>query len=133
MSFVVDASAAIEYLLRTELGIRIAGMIEGIPLFAPELLDVEVLSILRRAIFRKLTTEERAAEAVADLVAWPVERVAHRALAPTAWSYRNNVSAYDAFYVAAAATLDISLLTADGPLARAPLPGVAVVNVRMSG
>jgi predicted nucleic acid-binding protein len=50
---VIDASVAAEYLLRTGLGLRITDLIEGAFLIAPELLDVEVLSMLRRAVLHK--------------------------------------------------------------------------------
>ena len=43
---------------------------------------------------------------------------------------RDNVSAYDAFYVAAARLFQAPLLTADGPLSRAPGLGVVVHSVR---
>lgn len=57
--FVIDASAATEYLLRTPLGIKVAA-IEQASLMAPELLDVEVWSVLRRAVLRREITEQRA-------------------------------------------------------------------------
>ncbi len=69
--------------------------------------------------------------AVDDLVYWPVERISHRPLAPLAWQHYQNVSAYDAFYVAAARACDAPLLTADGRLARAPSLGVVVQHVRI--
>ena len=46
--FVVEASVAVEYLLRTPLGLTVADMIEGASLTAPELMDAEVVSVLRR-------------------------------------------------------------------------------------
>ena len=58
--FVIDASAATEYLLRTPLGIKVEAAIEQTSLIAPELLDVEVLSVLRRAVLRREITEQRA-------------------------------------------------------------------------
>jgi predicted nucleic acid-binding protein len=131
--YVIDASVAAEYLLRTGLGLRITDLIEGAFLIAPELLDVEVLSMLRRAVLHKKLETHRAGLALEDLVDWPIERISHTALVQEAWQYRNNVSAYDAFYVAAARIYDIPLLTADGPLARAPsMPSILVQNVRMA-
>ena len=59
--YVIDASAAVEYLLRTPLGLKLADAIEGAFLLAPELLDVEVLSVLRRAVLRQQLQERRAA------------------------------------------------------------------------
>ena len=114
--YVIDASAAAEYLLRTTLGLKLAGLIEGAFLLAPELLDVEVLSVLRRAVLHRR----------------PIDRVSHTALVLEAWRHRSNVSAYDAFYVAAARLYDASLLTSDGPLARAPALGIVIQNIRMA-
>ena len=128
--YVIDACAAAEYLLRTSLGLKIAGIIEGNTLVAPELLDVEVLSVLRRAVLRRELTEDRALQAVEDLFEWPIDRIPHRTLLRAAWQHRNNVSAYDSFYVAAARLSDAPLITADGPLARAPLLGIVGENVR---
>ena len=67
-----------------------------------------------------------------DLLAWPIDRITHTVLIREAWQHRHNVSAYDAFYVAAARVNDASLLTADGPLARAPALGIVVQNMRMA-
>lgn len=128
--YVVDASAAAEYLLRTSLGLKVATIIEGSFLLAPELLDVEVLSVLRRAVLRRQLNEQRALRAIEDLLDWPIDRIPHRSLDWAAWQHRNNVSAYDAFYVAAARLSEASLITADGPLARAPSLGIVVENVR---
>jgi predicted nucleic acid-binding protein len=128
--YVVDASAAAEYLLRTSLGFKVAQIIEGNLLLAPELLDVEVLSVFRRAILRRELNEERALRAIEDLIAWPLDRIPHSSLVWAAWQHRNNLTAYDAFYVAAARLSDAALITADGPLARAPALGIAVQNVR---
>ena len=128
--YVIDASAAAEYLLRTPVGIRVAEKIQDRWLLAPELLDVEVLSVLRRAIFRREVAEQRALTAIEDLLQWPIDRIPHKSLAWVAWQHRNNVSAYDAFYVAAARLYDSPLLTTDGPLTRAPSLGIAIENVR---
>ena len=128
--YVVDASAAAEYLLRTSLGVKVANIIEGGFLLAPELLDVEVLSVFRRAVLRRQLNEQRALRAIEDLMDWPIDRIPHRSLVWAAWQHRNNLSAYDAFYVAAARLSDAPLITADGPLARAPSLGIIVENVR---
>jgi len=95
--YVIDASAAAEYLLRTTLGLKLADLIEGALLLAPELLDVEVLSVLRRAMLRHHLEERRAWLALEGLRAWPIDRIAHTALLQEAWQHRHNVSAYDAF------------------------------------
>ena len=121
--YVIDASAAAEYLLRTPLGLKLADLIEQAFLLAPELLDVEVVSVLRRAVLRKKLEEHRALVALDDLITWPVDRIPHTVLVREAWQHRHNVSAYDAFYVAVARIYDVPLLTADGPLTRAPTLG----------
>src|SRR5438105_3052299 len=127
---VVDASAAVEYLLLTPLGERVGDLLGGAAPAAPELLDAEVLAVLRREVLAGRLRERRATEAVDDLRSWGVERLAHRLLLEDAWSLRGHVTAYDALYVAAARARHAALVTADGPLARAPALGVVVHHVR---
>jgi predicted nucleic acid-binding protein len=128
---VIDASAAVEYLLQTALGQSVGGLVEEAELIAPELLDAEVLAVLRREVGSGRLRQNRAAEAVDDLRDWGVERLAHRPLLRQAWSLRGHVTAYDALYVAAAKARNAALVTADGPLARAPALGVVVHNARL--
>jgi predicted nucleic acid-binding protein len=130
--YVIDASAATEYLLRTPLGLKLADIIEGASLLAPELLHVEVLSVLRRAVLRRQLREQRALLAIEDLVDWPIDRLPHTSLVWAAWRHRNKMSAYDALYVAAAQLSGASLLTADGPLSRAPSLGIVIENIRLA-
>jgi predicted nucleic acid-binding protein len=130
VSLVIDASVAVEYLLRTEIGEVVGPQLEATTLLAPELLDAEVLAVLRRAVLGKQLSAARAEEALSDLDAWDIERVSHRRLWELAWKVRSNVTAYDAFYVATAALYGAALLTADGPLARAPKLGIVIHNVR---
>ena len=118
--YVIDASVAVEYLLRTPLGLAAAGILDNASLVAPELMDAEVLSVLRRAVSNGRLDEVRAKMAVDDLAHWPVDRISHISLSPLAWQYYRNVSAYDAFYVAAARAHGLPLMTADGRLSRAP-------------
>ena len=132
MTYVVDASVAVEYLLRTPLGQRAATLLDGSMLLAPELLDVEVVSVLRRALLGGHLEARRASMALTDLVAWPLERIRHRHLVREAWACRDNLSAYDAFYVAAARLQNAALVTADSRLGRAPRLGVIVHNIRAS-
>ena len=130
--YVVDASVAVEYLLKTPLGLAVADTIENATLASPELLDAEVLSVLRREVLNGRLEESRARMVVDDLLRWPVDRVCHRALAPLAWHYRHNVSAYDAFYVAAAYMRDFPLMTADGRLSRSPGLNVVVQHIHVA-
>ncbi len=129
--YAIDASVAVEYLLRTPVGESLGELIESAVLLAPELLDAEVLSVLRRAVLQSRLAETRALQAVDDLVLWPVERISHRLLAPLAWQYRHNLSAYDALYVATACSFNIPLLTADARLARATGLDIAIQFIRM--
>lgn len=128
--WVIDASAAVEYLLRTPLGQKIGELLDDTFLLAPALLDVEVLFVLRRAVLQNRLEEHRARLALEDLTAWPVDRIPHSALLREAWKLRHNVSAYDAFYVAVARLYEAPLLTADAPLSRAPGLGIVVQNIR---
>jgi len=91
-----------------------------------------VLAVLRREVLGGRLHEGRAAEAIADLAAWDVERVSHQDLLREAWKLRKNVTAYDALYVAVARRDGATILTADGPLSRAPGLGVTILNVRQS-
>jgi predicted nucleic acid-binding protein len=99
-------------------------------LAAPELLDAEILAVLRREVLTGRLAEARATEAIADLRDWGLERLPHKKLLEAAWALRGHVTAYDALYVAAARARGGALVTADGPLARAPALGVVVHNVR---
>jgi predicted nucleic acid-binding protein len=130
VSVVIDASAAVEYLLQTGLGLRVASLIENTDVTAPELLDAEVLAVLRREVLAGRLGEQRATEAVSDLRDWDVERLPHKALLDDAWRLRGHVTAYDALYVSAARARSAALVTADGPLSRAPGLGVVIHNIR---
>lgn len=129
-TFVIDASAAVEYLLRTHLGMAVGEVVENADLAAPELMDAEVVAVLRRAVLHENLSNERALAAIDDLVAWQVERISHRGLARSAWRHRHNLTAYDALYVAAARDRNASLITADGPLSRAPGLEIMIHNIR---
>jgi predicted nucleic acid-binding protein len=88
-------------------------------LAAPELVDLEVVSVWRRQVVAKLMPAQRAAGAVADLEDLPLHRSSHRPLLPRIWKLRHVVTPYDAAYVALAEALDVVLVTADGRLSRA--------------
>lgn len=119
-SYILDASAAVAYLLESTAGLQVAALIEGARLIAPEMFDPEVMSALRSKVLHGEIDEARALTALADLEAMPVERISSRALIPMAWGYYHNITAYDALYVAAAKVYGATVLTADGHLTRAP-------------
>jgi predicted nucleic acid-binding protein len=89
-------------------------------LVAPELVDLEVVSVWRRQVAGKLMPARRAADAVADLEDLPLRRFSHRSLLHRVWKLRQAITPYDAAYVALAEALEVVLVTADARLARAP-------------
>ena len=119
---VLDASAAIEWLLRTQTGIKIDKRLFSpqVALYAPHLLDAEVAQVLRRYVRDKTITAQRGQEALEDLGDLPLNRYPHDFLIPRVWELRATLTAYDASYVALAELLDASLLTCDGRIASAP-------------
>ncbi|MCY4474998.1 MAG: type II toxin-antitoxin system VapC family toxin [Chloroflexi bacterium] len=128
--YVVDASVAVEYLLKSDLGRSVTNVLDHSALSAPQMIDIEVLSAFRRSVFqRKLSTDD-ALRALDRLSTWNVERVSHRGLIRLTWAYIRNVSAYDSAYLATAKFLGLEVLTADSKLARAPNVDVAVYDVR---
>jgi len=119
---VLDASAVVELLLGTSLGKAVAERLldPRIGLHAPHLIDVEIAQAVRRYV-RAGTLHPGAALAVLeDLGSLDIERHSHEALLGRVWALRDNMSAYDAVYVALAEALETTLLTCDGRLARAP-------------
>ena len=118
---VLDASAVVELLLDTSVGRRVAILIHdaAMGLHVPHLLDVEVVSAVRRFARDGVITEDDAADAVEHLLALDFQRHSHEGLVARAWALRRNLTAYDAMYVALAEALDATLLTCDGRLARA--------------
>jgi predicted nucleic acid-binding protein len=88
----------------------------------PELADVEVASVLRRQIRVGAIDDRRARLALDDLAAMPARRAPHRPLLGRCWELRDNLTIYDAAYVALAEATRATLLTGDGRLADAPGP-----------
>ncbi|MXZ03438.1 MAG: type II toxin-antitoxin system VapC family toxin [Chloroflexi bacterium] len=128
--YVIDASALVEVVLHTELGEAVANMIRDRRLIAPELIDVEVLATLRRSVLAKSVSDPEASLAVHRLINAPITRHSHRTLVQEAWRYRQNVSAYDSFYVALAHKNRMPLITVDARLSRAPVTDIAIINLR---
>jgi predicted nucleic acid-binding protein len=91
-------------------------------LAAPHLMPAEAASVLRAAVFAGLATERDASVAYLDMQAISVGLSPFEAFATRVWELRGNVSAYDAWYVALAESLNAPLATLDGRLARAPGP-----------
>jgi len=119
---VVDASALLEFLLQTPLGTRVEARLfrDEEEFHSPHLVDVEVTQGLRRLVRAAEVSPGRAAEAIADLADLDLHRHDHLDLLTRAWKLRDNVTAYDAMYVALAEALDASMVTCDTPFAKAP-------------
>ena len=118
---VVDASVLIPALTDEGSKARLAaGLIVADDFVAPELIDLEVAQALRRLARSRVITGERAASALNDLAHIPLVRAPHLPLVDRVWEHRNNLSAYDAAYVALAEELETTLLTGDRRLASAP-------------
>jgi predicted nucleic acid-binding protein len=96
--------------------------LRGERLAAPELLDIEVASVLRRQVRLGAVAPRRAELALADLAAAPVARATHRPLLGRCWELRDNLTIYDATYVALAEVLGVDFLTGDVRLANAAGP-----------
>jgi predicted nucleic acid-binding protein len=118
---VLDASAAIEWLLQSPAGIKIEKRLfsPSESLHAPHLLDVEVAQVLRRYVREKIISAPRGQEALEDIADIPLSRYPHDFLIPRVWELRATLTAYDAVYVALAELLDAPLLTCDGKIASA--------------
>lgn len=101
-------------------GGRARDRLVGERLFAPELVDLEVASVWRRAARSGRLERRRAHQALTDLASLPLDRAPHQPLMGRIWELRENLTPYDAAYVALAEALGTPLLTADQHLARAP-------------
>jgi predicted nucleic acid-binding protein len=127
---VLDASAAVDWLLQTPAGQRIEQRIYAGPHAQPHtqtetlhtvhLLDVEFAQVLRRLVREGTLAPKRAEEAIDDLAALRMVRYGPVLLLKRIWQLRQNLSAYDASYVALAEELKAPLITRDQRLAAAP-------------
>jgi predicted nucleic acid-binding protein len=125
---VLDASAAIDWLLQTAVGQQIENRIysRGESLHAPHLLDLEVAQVLRRLVREAAVSAQRADQAVEDLLNLRLTRYPHFVFLPHTWRLRHNLSAYDAAYVVLASQLAATLITRDARLASASPRGVSI-------
>jgi predicted nucleic acid-binding protein len=124
---VVDASALLEVLLRTDAAAVVeARLFGGATLHAPHLLDLEVAQVLRRYERAGELTARRAGEGLEDLTSLRIERYPHHLFLPRIWALRRNATAYDACYLALAEALDAPLVTRDRRLAAVPGHGARV-------
>lgn len=126
---VLDASAAVELLLRTPAGLRAEASLREHQVVVPAHFDAEVFSALGRLV-RGGELAERLVEPILDeLARAPFARYTVQPLLAAAWKLRHNLALRDALYIALARRLESVFVTADGHLARAPALGVEVIFV----
>lgn len=118
---VVDASVLAPALVDSgEDGHRFRARLRGEVVVGPDLLHIEVLSVVRRLLQAARLSPEQAAAAIEDLIAFPVRVYPTAPLLGRVWDLRDNLTAYDGCYAALAEAIDAPLLTADRRLANAP-------------
>ena len=121
MTLVLDASAAVAVLVDQGTDGRWARrQLTAGSAAAPHLMPAEAANILRRATLAGEISADTASLAHADLLELDVELFDYRPLATRVWQLRENVTAYDGWYVALAESLAVDLITLDRRLARAP-------------
>jgi predicted nucleic acid-binding protein len=119
VTLVVDASLVVAALIDSGTDGRWAeSMLESDALAAPHLLPVEVASVLRRAVAVGDVSADSASLAHADLLEMRISLFAYEPFANRVWELRGGVSAYDAWYVALAESLEAPLATLDRRLTR---------------
>ena len=119
---VLDAWAAVDWLLQTSAGHRIEQSIYARKdtLHTVYLLDVEFAQVLRRLVRDGTLAPSRAQQAIGDLIALRLSRYEPALLLHRIWGLRHNLSAYDAAYLALAEVLKAPLITRDQRIAAAP-------------
>ena len=129
MPVVIDASALVDLVVQSERAPAVLQAVGSTDMVAPDVVNPEVLSALRRLERTGTLTARRAVQAVDDLMDAPVRRFSTLPLLAEAWTLRANVTAADACYVVLARTLRCPLVTADRKLSRAPGLGVPLIVV----
>jgi predicted nucleic acid-binding protein len=115
---VLDASVIVELLTNGEMADAIRDELAGHDesFLVPYLIDIEVLSALRRLVSGRRIDAHRSEEFLAGLATLPVERCAHTPLIGRIWELRHNFTAYDATYIALAEATGSALYTCDEKL-----------------
>jgi predicted nucleic acid-binding protein len=117
---VLDASAAVDLLLDIdEKGEWVRERLSAVgEMHAPDLLDIEVGSAMRRRLLLGEIDGQRGALALEALTALPIVRYAHAPLRQRMWDLRGRITFHDAAYIALAEALDLALVTTDERLGR---------------
>jgi predicted nucleic acid-binding protein len=124
---VIDASAAVLGLLNDG---DARSILRESSMVCPHLADSQVAHALRAQVRRDELDASDASKAIDAWRRLGIERVGVRGLLGRIWELRDNLSAYDAIYVASAEALEAPLVTADGRLARATGPRCTITVVR---
>jgi len=119
---VVDASVLVDVLTNADDSAAVATLASADGLAAPDLIDVEVANVLRRLWLNSLLDETRFQQALHRLRSLPMQRYPALPLLDRVFKLRDNLTAYDALYVALAESIDCPLATKDQRLARAAGP-----------
>jgi predicted nucleic acid-binding protein len=119
LSAVVDASLLVAALIDSSPeGTWAEEIVAGGPLYAPELVSVEVTNILRRLERAKQITTAAANAAYEDLLQLDIELFPFQPFSQRIWELRHDVTSYDAWYVALAESISLPLATLDRKLAK---------------
>jgi predicted nucleic acid-binding protein len=129
MPVVIDSSALVELVIKSERASAVAQAIGATDMVAPDVVNPEVLAALRRLERTGELTTQRAVQALDDLMDAPVRRFSTLPLLAEAWTLRANVTGADALYVVLARILRCPLVTADRKLSGAPNLGVPMLTV----
>jgi len=117
---VLDASVVVELVTNGTLAdsIRKELAVNDEPFLVPHLVDIEVMSAIRRLTAGQRIDAHRSGQFLAALAALPAERYPHTPLIERIWELRHNFTAYDAAYIALAEVTDSVLYTCDEKLGR---------------
>ena len=125
---VLDASVVVELLtngaMADSLRRDLAGRDDSI--IVPHLLDIEVISAIRRLVAGRRVDSYRSEQLLGELAELPAERYAHTPLLERIWELRHNFTAYDAAYIALAEATNSVLYTSDEKLCKGHRAKVAL-------
>ena len=117
---VLDASVVVELLTNGALAdsIRSDISMRDETFIVPHLIDIEVMSAIRRLVAGERIAVHRIEQVLTGLAALPAERYSHAPLIGRIWELRHNFTAYDATYIALAEAMNATLYTADAKLCK---------------
>lgn len=130
MTVVVDSSAVVRMLTASRASPMASHpVIDGHDIHAPHVIDPEVLNAVRRLLLLRRSSLDDAELMVERFIDLELVRYSHAPLIERAWSLRDNITPYDALYVALAERLQVPLITTDRRLARAAAQHCEVITM----